>query len=90
MFRCSCGQRPVVSAKTVVGSFVTDDVHALLVNCRCGSTCSAVLWQCDDFVAAELDEDEAIRLYERDEAPLDRATYRPFFSLTHELAERGL
>lgn len=90
MFRCSCRKRPVVNAKTVVGTFVTDDVHALLVNCSCGSTCSAILWQCDDFVAAELEEDEAALQYDREELPLDRATYRPFFSLTHELAERGL
>lgn len=90
MFRCSCGQRPAVNTRSVVGSFVTDDVHVLLVNCTCGSTCSAILWQCEDFVAAELEEDAARLEYERAEAAYDRAVSRGFFSLTHELASSGL
>ena len=90
MFRCSCGKRPAVNPATVVGSFVTEDAYVLLVNCSCGSTCSAILWQCDDFVAAELDEDAAAARYERDEAPFDRAAYRGFFSIAEELIALGL
>lgn len=62
----------------------------VLYECRCGSHQSVVLWQDEGCALDDFEEAAAADLYERDEAPLDRATYRPFFSLTHELAERGL
>lgn len=69
-------------------------MHLLHFECGCGTTHSLVLWQDEASAAEELacaeHEQRGAELYQRDEAPLDRATYRPFFSLTHELAERGL
>lgn len=69
-------------------------MYLLIFECRCQNTMSLVLWQNEECTAEELGcdahEQAGAEQYEREEAPLDRATYRPFFSLTHELAERGL
>ncbi len=70
-------------------------MYLLMFECGgCATTRSFALWQDAEATADELaecaHEQAGAELYERDEAPLDRATYRPFFSLTHELAERGL
>jgi hypothetical protein len=65
-----------------------------LWECRCQNTLSVVLWQDEECSLAEAEEiaaeGAAAELHKLEEAPLDRATYRPFFSLTHELADRGL
>lgn len=99
--RCSCGRQTKLDEASRPRAHVYTDpvtgepfMYLLHFECCCGSTCSAVLWQDEECTAAELEEDAAeaagAALYARDEAPLDRATYRPFFSLTHELASRGL
>lgn len=66
----------------------------VLYECRCGSHQSCVIWQDEECTAAELEEEaaeaEAAKLYRLEEAPIDRACERTFFSLTHELAARGL
>ncbi len=100
MRRCNCCKRPVSITEAsrprthVYEACGVQFMYVLMLECTCQNTLSFVLWQDAECTAAELEEDAAeaagAALYERDEAPLDRATYRPFFSLTHELASRGL
>lgn len=100
MRRCSCCQRPLAITEAsrprthVYEACGVQFMYLLLLECRCGNTMALVLWQDEECTAAELEEDAteaaAADVYALEEAPLDRATYRPFFSLTHELADRGL
>jgi hypothetical protein len=69
-------------------------MYVAMWECRCQNTLSAVLWQDEE---CSLEEHEQIESeaalaaeYERDEGPYNRAVERGFFSLTHELASRGL
>ncbi len=99
--RCSCGREAKLDEASRPRAHVYSDpitgepfMYLLHFECTCKSTCSAVLWQDEEATAEELafaaHEQRGAAVYEREEAPLDRATYRPFFSLTHELASRGL
>ena len=99
--RCSCGRETKLDEASRPRAHVYSDpitgtpfMYLLHFECSCLSTCSVVLWQDEEATAEELafaaHEQQGAAVYEREEAPLDRATYRSFFSLTHELAERGL
>lgn len=99
--RCSCGREPKLDEPSRPRAHVYADplsgepfMYLLHFECRCKSTCSLVLWQDAEATAEELafcaHEQQGAELHQREEAPLDRAAYRPFFSLTHELASRGL
>lgn len=99
--RCWCGRETKLDEASRPRAHAYSDpvtnkpfMYLLTFECGCGTTRSHVLWQDEECAAEELANDEheaaGARLYERDEAPFDRATYRPFFSLTHELADRGL
>jgi len=99
--RCHCGREIKLDEASRPRTHVYEDpttgepfMYLLNFECGCGTTRSLVLYQDAECTAAELEEDAAeaagAALYERDEAPLDRATHRGFFSLTHELAELGL
>jgi hypothetical protein len=102
MRECSCCRRLVsITERSRFRSVVYADpdtdvpyLYAALFECSCQNTLSIVLWQDEELAAEEhadfVHEQEGAALYERDEAPLDRAAYRGFFSLTHELAARGL
>ena len=68
----------------------TPYLYTVLFECGCGSHQSCILWCDEEFAEEDFAEAAAADLYEREEAPLDRAFARPFFSLTHELSELGL
>ncbi len=98
---CWCGRETQLDAAARPRTHVYEDpaaaapyMYLLMFECRCGTTRSLALWQDEECTAEELancaHEQAGAEIYEREEAPADRATYRPFFSLTHELAERGL
>jgi hypothetical protein len=100
--RCNCCARPVAITeasrfRTVVYRDPRSDapyLYLAMFECLCQNTLAVVLWE-DEATALEsheADVAEAARAaaYERDEAPYDRAVSRGFFSLTHELASRGL
>jgi hypothetical protein len=69
-------------------------MYLLMFECVCKTTLSFCMWQNEECAAEELEfaahEEAGAALHQRDEAPLERASYRPFFSLTHEFAELGL
>lgn len=52
--KCSCGLRVVFTLATVVGPALFEFAYLLLVNCSCGSTRAAVIWEAED------ESDEAI------------------------------
>jgi hypothetical protein len=98
--RCSCCQQETsITPESRPRSVVYDIdgvpfMYLLMFECRCQSTLSAVLWQDEECTAEELaccaHEAAGAELYKRVDLPIDQATYRGFFSLTHEFAERGL
>lgn len=102
MRRCNCCQRLVEITeasrfRTVLyGAHLPGGAFMYLGmwECRCQNTMSVVLWQdeqCCLDEAAEIEaEAEAAAVYQRDEEPINQACARSFFSLTHELASRGL
>lgn len=96
---CSCGRETKLDEVSRPRTHLYEAngapfMYLLHFECSCGSTMSHPLWQDEESTAEELaaaeHEQAGAELYERDETPLDRAAFRPFFSLTHELASRGL
>lgn len=101
MSRCFCGRETKLDEVSRPRTHVYSDqdsgepfMYLLFAECGCGTTRTFALWQNEECAAEEFahaeHEQQGAERYASDEAPLDRATYRPFFSLTHELAERGL
>jgi hypothetical protein len=101
--RCNCCARPVDTSlpearlRTVVYSDPRTGapyLYAALWECRCQNTLAAVLWEdeesaLDSHAAGQAEAAVAVD-YEHAEGPYDAAVHRGFFSLTHELASRGL
>lgn len=100
--RCNCCARPVDATapgarfRTVVYADKdgTPFMYLAQWECRCQNTLSVVLWQdeeCSLEEHAQIEAEAALAAeYERAEGPYNRAVTRGFFSLTHELASRGL
>jgi hypothetical protein len=100
--RCNCCARPVeITEASRLRTVVYADPHTkapylylALFECPCQNTLSVVLWEDEqsalDAYRDELREAAARRSDQRAEGPYDAAVHRGFFTLTHELAERGL
>jgi hypothetical protein len=102
MRRCNCCQRLVEiteRSRFRTQLYADEETGAVFMylamwECACQNTLSAVLWQDEECAAEEhaefVHEQQGAADYERDEEPLNIAAHRGFFSLTHELASRGL
>jgi hypothetical protein len=45
---CGCGRRVEFTPATAVGPMVSDYSYLFLVNCACGSTRAALIWEAAD------------------------------------------
>lgn len=89
MRRCSCGRH--IDCAVYRGAQIESFAYLVYFDCQgCRSTMAVVLWQDEEMALAEHEERLAAEQYEAEQAPLDRAATRPFFSIAHELAELGL